>query len=139
LMQVSGTGHRIAAGDLRSMMDKSHTMAECFLHYAHVYAIQVAHTALANAVGTVEERLCRWLLMAHDRLGVDELRITHESLGLLLGVRRPAITIALQRLESRGLLSAARGVTTILNRNGLADCAHSFYGSPEAEYQRLFS
>src|SRR5262245_48136819 len=76
------------------------------------------HTALANARGKIEERLARWLLMAHDRLEDDELHLTHEFLSIMLGVRRAGVTTALHQLERSGLISATRACVTILDRHG---------------------
>jgi len=99
-------------------MDRSGTMARCFQRFAHVFSVQASYTALA-AQGKLEERLARWLLMAHDRLGTDSIKLTHEFLALMLGVRRAGVTTALQHLEQDALIDAARGVVTILDRGGL--------------------
>jgi CRP-like cAMP-binding protein len=137
-MQVGGRGYSIQADRLSALMDASPSMARSFLRFAHVFEVQTAHTALANAVGSIEERLARLLLMSHDRLITDVLKLTHEFLALKLGVRRPGVTIALQRLEARGMVAAGRGAITILERDGLEECANGLYGQPEAEFDRLF-
>jgi CRP-like cAMP-binding protein len=137
-MQVEGAGHCIAASDLRAAMDQSPTLLKNFLLYAHVFAVQSGYTALANAQGKLEERLARWLLMAQDRIDGDELLLTHEFLSLMLGVRRAGVTTALQHFEGKGVIELARGCITILDREGLEDCANGLYGAPEAEFERLF-
>jgi CRP-like cAMP-binding protein len=104
----------------------------------HVVSVQIAHTALANAQGKIEERLARWLLMAHDRFDTDDLPITHEFLSVMLGVRRAGVTLALHRLDSVGLISTARGCVTVLDRQGLQERANGLYGVPELEFERLF-
>ena len=76
--------------------------------------------------------------MAHDRLEDDRLDLTHEFLALMLGVRRPGVTIALHFLEGKGLIKSARGAITIHDREGLEEIADGSYGVPEAEYRRLF-
>jgi CRP-like cAMP-binding protein len=119
-------------------MDQSITMTRWFMRFAHVFAVQASYTALANARGTIEERLARWLLMAQDRIGSDVLELTHEFLALMLGVRRAGVTIALQHFENNGILQTARGAVTIADREGLEDCANGLYGQPEAEFERLF-
>jgi CRP-like cAMP-binding protein len=137
-VQVEGDGRSIAADDLRAVMAESPTLREAFLRYAHTFFVQAAHTALANARGRLEQRLARWLLMAHDRLPGDALRLTHEFLALMLGVRRAGVTIALQHLESEGLVSTARGLVTVVDRAGLEKCTDGLYGVPEDELGRLF-
>ena len=76
--------------------------------------------------------------MAHDRLDVDELKITHEFLAIMLGVRRPGVTVALNLLERNGLIKSHRGVTTIVDRKGLRRASNGAYGVPEAEFDQLF-
>lgn len=98
---------------------------------------QTAHTALANGQGKLEQRLARWLLMAHGRIDGDELPLTHEFLALMLSVRRPGVTVALQLLEHRALIAAKRGIITIRHRKGLTELANGLYGIAEAEYRRL--
>ena len=109
------------------------------MRYAYVFAVQAGHTALANAHGKIEERLARWLLMAHDRLEGDDLHLTHELLSTMLGVRRAGITTALHELEKLALISTVRGCVTILDRSGLEQSANGLYGVPEAEFERLFA
>jgi hypothetical protein len=77
--------------------------------------------------------------MAHDRLGSPELRLTHEYLALMLGVRRAGVSTAIEHFEAKGLVSAARGMVCILERDGLIEAANGFYGAPEAEYERVFN
>lgn len=78
------------------------------------------------------------MLMAHDRLDLDELSITHEFLSIVLGVRRPGVTVALNLLERNGLIKSHRGVITIVARKGLRRASNGAYGVPEAEFHRLF-
>jgi CRP-like cAMP-binding protein len=138
-MQVEGRGHSIEADRLSALLRERPSIAASFLRFAHVFEVQTALTALANAEGSIEERLARWLLMSHDRLTADILKMTHEFLALMLGARRPGVTIALQRLEARGMVAAGRGMITILDRHGLEECANGLYGQPEAEFDRLFA
>ena len=137
-MLVAGRGFSISADRLRALMAASPALAQCFLSYVHVLGMQTAHTALANATGSIEARLARWLLMARDRLGRDDMQSTHAFIAVLLGVRRPGITIAFQRLEARGAISTSRGETTIIDRGILEALADGLYGEPEAEYRRVF-
>ena len=137
-VQVEGGGHCITARKLRDAIDQSVTLLRCLLRYAHVFGIQANYTALANARGCIGERLARWLLMARDRVDSDEMILTHEFLALMLGVRRAGVSEALQAFEKWALIETARGSVTILDREGLEERANGLYGTPEAEYERLF-
>jgi CRP-like cAMP-binding protein len=93
---------------------------------------------MANGRSKIEERLARWLLMAHDRVDGDQLSLTHEFLAMMLGVRRPGVTLALNLLERNGLIQTERGITSITDRQGLEEHSNGAYATPEAEFNRLF-
>jgi CRP-like cAMP-binding protein len=136
-VQVAGDGQLIAAGALRSAMKASASLSALLLKYVQVFHMQTAHTAIANARGRIDERLARWILMAHDRVRGDRLPLTHELLALMLGVRRAGVTEALHSLSRQGFIAASRGEFTVLDRKGLERTAGDFYGVPEAEFRRL--
>src|SRR5262249_52375908 len=138
IVQIEGHGRCIGASALRDLMGKNPALAAVLLRYAHVFAVQAAHTALANAQGKIEERLARWLLMGQDPVEGDELHLTHEFLSIMLGVRRAGVTTALHQLEKLALISTTRGCVTVLDRHGLEESANGLYGVPEAELERLF-
>src|SRR5262245_21065219 len=138
VVQVDGRAQCIAVDVLQQALDKSSSLMSCLLRYVHLYIVQTGYTALANARGKIEERLARWLLMAHDRTEGDTLALTHEFLSLILGVRRAGVTAALNELEARALISSKRGCITITDRQGLEAAANGLYGVPEAEFERLF-
>ena len=115
------------------------SIRKVFLHYAQTLMTQAEQTAVANATCTIERRLARWLLMAHDRVNGDEVALTHVSLARMLGVHRPGVTVALHALEARRLLAAGRGRITIQNREQMMEFAGPSYGVPEAEYSRLLA
>ena len=102
------------------------------------FFIQATYTAMANGRSKLEDRLVPWLLMAHDRLDLDELSITRETISIMLGVRRPGVTVALKLLQRNGLIKSDRGVITIVDRKGLRQGSNGVYGVPEAEFNRLF-
>lgn len=137
-MQVAGTAQRIGTDDLRGAMSESKTLSTSLTRYASCFAVQLAQTAVANAQGTIEERLARWLLMAHDRVLGSPIAITHDFLAMMLGVRRAGITMALHALEARNLILTSRGSVIVRDRSGLHRQANGLYGIPEAEYARLF-
>lgn len=136
-VQVAGRGHSMKADALRGAMQDSPAIRICFLHFAQAFMVQAAHTAVANGRGTIEQRLARWLLMAHDRLTGNELPLTHEFVALMLNVRRAGVTEALQGLDRTGLVSAKRGRIVVNDRAGLLARANGLYGIPESEYLRL--
>jgi CRP-like cAMP-binding protein len=136
-VQIAGAGFRIGADTLRSAIAASASLHAALLRFAQAFAVQVAQTALANGRAKVDERLARWLLMAHDRLDSERLPLTHDFIALMLGVRRPGVTDALHELEGNGLIQSSRGAVEILDRVALEGIAGGAYGVPEAEYQRL--
>jgi CRP-like cAMP-binding protein len=136
VVQSSGRALRIGSGPLRKAMGASSTLTTTLLRYSHVFLMQASQTAVANGRGRLNERLARWLLMWHDRLRTAELDVTHEFLSILLGVRRPGVTVALHELEGQGLISSTRNHVRILDRAGLRRASNGFYGIPEAEYDR---
>ena len=136
-MQIAGSGHRISQDMFCSALNKSESLRTLFLKSAQGFMIQTAHTALANGRAKLEQRLARWLLMAHDRTTNDAVPLTHEFLAVMLGVRRAGVTVAIHGFERKGLVTTRRGQLTIVNRAGIEQVAGSFYGTPEAELKRL--
>lgn len=136
-VQVAGKGLGLPTSDLRKAMAQSATLQNSLLHFAHAFMIQTAHTALANGRATIDKRLARWILMAHDRLMGDHIPLTHDFLALMLGVRRSGVTIALRGLERQALINTTRGAIIVQDRKGLENTAGGIYGSAEAEYRRL--
>jgi CRP-like cAMP-binding protein len=136
-IQAAGRGRRIAAAELRKALAASATLQGLLMKFAQAFMVQTAHTAIANARAKLDQRLARWLLMAHDRLDGNALPLTHEFLALMLGVRRAGVTEALNALEGRRLIEAARGRIVVRDRKGIERSAGGSYGVPEAEYRRL--
>jgi len=137
-IQFAGEGFRMAADSLRRVIARNTRLHNVLLRYGHAFIVQSAYTSLANARFRIDERLARWLLMAHDRVENDEMMLTHEFLALMLGARRPGVTVALNHLAEHGLIRTGRGTITMLDRKGLEKVANGAYGGPEAEFQRLF-
>ena len=127
-IQAAGSGQRISAAKLRWAMNRSARLHRSLLRYAHAFLIQTAQTALANGRSKNAQRLARWLLMADDRIEGAELPLTHKFLSIMLGVQRPAVTLAVQVLErSRLIRQPRRGIITIIDRNGLMKLADGTY------------
>jgi CRP-like cAMP-binding protein len=136
-IQAAGAGQSIPSTALRKATQTSSSLRDAFLKYVQAFGVQTTHTAISNAQSRIDIRLARWLLMAHDRIGDDVLPLTHEFLSIMLAVRRPGVTEALNQLRTQGLISYQRGEITVRNRKGMERSAGESYGTPEAEYRRL--
>jgi CRP-like cAMP-binding protein len=136
-VQLEGTALRIGAAALRTEMDRSTALRGVLLRYALAFHAQVTQTAACNARHPIEQRLARWLLIAHDRAEADEFSMTHEFLSLMLGVRRPGVTIAAGMLQKAGLIHYARGRMTITDRPGLEAASCECYHAVRHEFARL--
>jgi CRP-like cAMP-binding protein len=136
-VQVAGEGQRITASALRKAMNASRTLQSLLLKFVQVFMVQTAHTAIANARAPIDQRLARWILMAHDRTSDNTLPLTHEFISLMLGVRRAGVTEALNSLKRRKLIDTGRNKIVVLNRKGIERAAGKSYGTPEKEYRRL--
>jgi CRP-like cAMP-binding protein len=132
-MQVAGDGQRISADRLRHAIDRSAPLHRSLLRYAYAFHIQTTRTNLANGRSKIEERLARWLLMADDRIDGVDLPLTHEFLSIMLGVARAGVTVAMQSLESAGLITTKRGHVTIIDRQGLIESSGGTYIAPEGD------
>jgi CRP-like cAMP-binding protein len=106
--------------------------------YARFAFSQLAQTAACNRLHSLEERCCRWLLLAHDSALADNFSLTHEFLAMMLGVRRSGVSIVAHLLKKAGLIEYKRGRVTILDRAGLMDAACECYGSTQMQLQQLF-
>ena len=136
-VQVAGEGLRIEAEVLLQFCDEHPALRNLLTRWVHVLALQTAQTTVSNGGFNVEARLARWLLMCQDRLGGNQIGLTHEFIGIMLAVRRSSVTLATQMIEGTGLIKAERGMITIRDRAALEDLAGSSYGAPEREYERI--
>ncbi|CAH1657483.1 Crp/Fnr family transcriptional regulator [Chelatococcus asaccharovorans] len=137
IMQVEGHGFIVDSDVLRDILASRPRVRQIMSRFAHAMWIQTAHTALSNAVHTVEERLARWLLMCLDRVDDGEIPLTHEYMAIMLAVRRASVTTALHVLEGKRFVYADRGRVIVRDRKGLEEFAADAYGGPELEYGRL--
>jgi CRP-like cAMP-binding protein len=97
----------------------------------------VTLTAACNAHHAIEQRLARWLLIAHDRAGADEFPMTHEFISMMLGVRRPGVSLAAGALQKAGLIQYGRGRMAVTNRPGLEAVSCECYHTARREFERL--
>ena len=131
-IQIAGHGQRISAQLLRKAIKASVQLRAMVMSYVHSFKTQTAQTALINERSKTEERMARWLLMAHDRVNGNELRLTHDFLAVMIGVRGSQVTVglALKDLERRGLIAHQRSVIAIIDREGLEDASNGTYSAP---------
>jgi CRP-like cAMP-binding protein len=138
-IQAAGEGQCIRATELQKAILSSRSLQNTLLKFVQAFGVQTSHTAASNARSKLDQRLARWLLMAHDRLETDCLPLTDELISIMLGVRRAGVTEAIHALELRGLIGRTRGRIAMKNRLGLERVAADSYGVPEAEYRRLMN
>jgi CRP-like cAMP-binding protein len=125
LVQIPGTGWRLKASTAAKLLASDENFRHACLRYGNFLIRQVSQTALCNRLHSVEERLARWLLMSAERAESDELPLTHEMLGHMLGTRRATVTLTASMFQEAGLIRYQRGRITILHRKKLeqATCA----------------
>jgi CRP-like cAMP-binding protein len=137
VVQSAGDALRMRAEALREEFARGGTFQRLLLRYTQALMTQMSQTAVCNRLHTVEQQLCRWLLLSRDRLASDELVMTQELIANMLGVRREGVTHAAGRLQENGLISYARGRITILDRRGLEAAVCECYRVVKDEYDRL--
>jgi CRP-like cAMP-binding protein len=137
IVQVAGAAYRLEADALLSAVNEISEFRKLLLRYAQYVLLHAAQEGLCNANHDVEKRLCRWLLMARDAVGQEELALTHRTLSRLLGVRRATITQCLGVLAEKGSIRMNRGVVTVIDPAKLKQCCCECYGMLRREYSRL--
>jgi CRP-like cAMP-binding protein len=137
VVQSEGFAFRMRAEVLASEFRRVGILQRVLLRYTQSLIAQMSQTAVCNRLHSVEQQLCRWLLLSHDRLPSDELIMTQELIADMLGVRREAVSHQAGRLQSAGLISYHRGRITILDRAGLEARACECYGVVRREAERL--
>ncbi len=114
VVQVGGTATRIARQPFtHEVLDAGRPFCAALLKYANLFLSTVAQTAACNRLHRIEQRLARWLLDMRERIDSDDLAVTHETLGLMVGAYRPSVTNALKAFEERGLIRVGRGHVVI--------------------------
>ena len=134
IVQSAGDALKMKAAPLGDEFIRAGEFQLSLLRYTQALITQISQTAVCNRLHTIEQQLCRWLLLSHDRLQTDELKMTQELIANMLGVRREGVTYAAGRLQAEGLISYARGRITILNRKGLEAAACKCYSIIKDEY-----
>jgi len=137
VVQSAGDALRLKTKVLQDEFAQGGTFQRLLLRYTQALMTQMSQTAVCNRLHTIEQQLCRWLLLSHDRLDSDELVMTQELIANMLGVRREGVTHAAQRLQENGLISYVRGRITVLDRRGLEAAVCECYRVVKDEYDRL--
>lgn len=137
VVQVAGGAFRMKAKILQEEFAGGGALQQLMLRYTQALITQISQTAVCNRLHTVEKRLCRWLLLSHDRVRSDELLMTQEFISNMLGGRRESVTVAAGRLQDADLIHYARGQISILDRKGLEAAVCECYQVVKNETDRL--
>ena len=139
VVQTGGFGYRLRSAVLMEEFNRAGPVLRLLLRYTQALITQMSQTAVCNRHHSVEQQLCRWLLLTLDRLPSNELTMTQELIANMLGVRREGVTEAAGRLQSYGYISYRRGHITVLDRKGLERDVCECYGVVKTETARLLS
>ena len=137
IIQSGGDAYRMKVKDLNSEFNEAGVFQKLLLRFAQALMTQISQTAVCNRLHSLEEQLCRWLLLSHDRLDSDKLVMTHDLIANMLGVRREGVTLSLQKLAKKTLIKNVRGTITVLDRQGLENSVCECYEVVNTEYNRL--
>src|SRR5450432_288636 len=137
VVQSAGSGCRLKAQLLKDEFNRSGPVLHLLLRYTQALITQMAQTAVCNRHHTLDQQLCRWLLLSMDRLQGNELVMTQELIANMLGVRREGVTEGALKLQKAGLISYSRGRITVLDRPGLEKRSCECYAVVKKEYDRL--
>jgi CRP-like cAMP-binding protein len=139
LVQLEGSIVRCPIELLQSEFKRSEHVRDLFVSYSETLLSQVQQTVACNALHTTEQRICRWLLMMHDRAEGEALPYTHEFLSHMLGANRKSVTLAAQSLQKAGLISYYRGTIKVLDRPGLERASCECYGIVKERFDAFLS
>ncbi len=137
VVQSAGDAVRMRARDVQDAFSLGGVFQSVLLRYTQSLMTQISQTAVCNRLHSVEQQLCRWLLINHDQMQTDKLVMTHELIANMLGVRREGVSIAAHHLQENGLIEYVRGTITILDRKGLETEVCECYKVVIDEYDRL--
>jgi CRP-like cAMP-binding protein len=137
LVQSGGAGYRMGADKFVKEFNRSSAVLRLLLHYTQALITQMAQTAVCNRHHSLNQQLCRWLLLSLDRRQGDELIMTQRLIADMLGVRREGVTQAALHLQEAGLIHYVRGHITVLDRRELENRSCECYAVVKKEYDRL--
>lgn len=137
-VQVAGEPAAVMGIDaFQREMERKGPFYEGVTRYSQAFVALLMQSVACNGLHSAEERCCRWLLMTHDRIGQDEFPLTHEFLAIMLGVRRPTVTLVMADLARDGIVSHVRGHVRIVDRKRLEDTSCECYRNVRAVFDRL--
>lgn len=137
IVQSAGYAYRLSAKHIKEEFKRAGSMMRLLLRYTQALITQMAQTAVCNRHHSIEQQLCRWLLLSMDRLSGDQLNMTQELIANMLGVRREGVTEAACKLQHAGLIQYTRGRITVIDRIGLENRVCECYQVVKTEFDRL--
>jgi CRP-like cAMP-binding protein len=137
IMQIAGSAFRMDAGTVKQEAGKDGPFRQVLLRYNKAFVTQISQSVACNGLHSIQQRCCRWLLITLDRMESNVMPLTHEFLGVMLGVRRSSVTEVLGLFNEKGLVSTGRGTITILDRTGLEKLTCECYRKVKDEFDRL--
>jgi CRP-like cAMP-binding protein len=139
IVQMEGLMLQCPIEILRTAFTKSEHVRDLFVSFSETLLSQVQQTVACNALHSTEERMCRWLLMMHDRAEGEILTYTHEFLSHILGANRKSVTLAAQSMQNAGLISYHRGTMQVVDRLGLEDASCECYAVVKERFDAFLS
>jgi CRP-like cAMP-binding protein len=137
--QVPGTGERMSAEDFgREVIERGGPLHDLLRRYTHAFMSQISQSAACNRLHTVERRMCRWILMMHDRVKEDRFPLTQEFISQMLGVTRQTVSATAGAFQEAGLITYTRGMMTVLDRRALEESACECYETVRRQFERIF-
>jgi CRP-like cAMP-binding protein len=137
IVQSAGSAYRLPATELRKEFNADPDMRMLMLRYTQALITQMAQTAVCNRHHSIDQQLCRWLLLSLDRLRGKELTMTQELIANMLGVRREGVTVAAHKLQDLGVITYQRGHIEVLDRPRLEELCCECYAVVRRETERL--
>ncbi len=138
IVRVPGTALRMRPDAMRREMALCPVLSALAAHFVQAIISQISQTAACNRLHSLEQRCCRWLLIAHDSALSEDFRLTHEFLAMLLGAQRAGVSLKVHAMQAAGLIAYRRGTMTILDREGLLDASCECYGAIRKQLDDIF-
>lgn len=137
VVQIPGTAVKIKASIIREIFEQNHEFRNLMLRYIQAFIAQISQTTACNRLHILEQRLARWLLEAQDRIESNEILLTQEFISQMLGVRRPGVTLAAQKLQEQNCINYGRNQILIVDSDKLQSCSCECFKVVKNEYDRL--
>jgi CRP-like cAMP-binding protein len=139
VVQREGGAYRMKGADVMSEFSESGDFQDILMCYTQSLITQISQTAICNRLHSVDQQLCRWLLMNHDHQQTTVFLMTHDQISNLLGVRRESVSLAASHLQERGMIECSRGKIKMLDRRGIERVACECYEVVREQYDRMLS